>query len=855
MDIKTSTMTTHSRTVSRASNVSSDSQSSSNNIKVIARFRPENELERSLADHGIIVEFPTEDMVKLDYKDVSTTFTFDRVFDCDSKQSDVFEYSLRPTVDDLLKGYNGTVLAYGQTGSGKSHTMMGPSLDDQEMRGAIPRIVDLIFEMIEKSPSDIEYMVRVSYMEIYMEKIKDLLLPSNDNLPIHEEKARGVHVKGLTETYVSSAEEVFDVMRQGTSARSVASTNMNSESSRSHSIFCIVVSQKNITTGSQKSGQLFLVDLAGSEKVGKTGASGQTLEEAKKINKSLSALGNVINALTDGKSVHVPYRDSKLTRILQESLGGNSRTSLIVNCSPSSFNDQETISTLRFGTRAKTIRNKAKINAELSPTELRAILKKVQGQLDARLGYEQKLENELVQWRNGANLTKSDWVEFLPSLSANLNRPSSPTVALFNSPTASRFQYNSSPVQTPLRRLRNIDSVASPGNMAFSPGTDLDPIEEYLQRENDLQDTLSARDNLIEALQRELELRESSHGVECDRLVYEKKELAIKCGTLEDENKRLTEQINTAKDEADKARWEGQEKLKSLELKAAGENRKASYISEEGMIDEGVQFDVAPTESWKGREVIKQYEQKFQDLISKYQKPSSDSDAMELFKERCNINDETIASLMLEIDNLTKECNNLRIGSKLNSANSSPLIGDDSSSRRSSFSSTTTTNDRIQAMQTHISQFEGMRQKLMRDLQDRCEKIVELEVSLDQAREQYSLAFESNNSKQQQRKISILQRNLEQLTHVQRQVIEQNSALKNEVAVNQKLLQAKSQRIKELERSLSRSEAELAREQSSYDTKVGFLKDRIMEIRNHKPVPTANMGLKIVKPLRGGGSD
>ena len=160
-------------------------------------------------------------------------------------------------------------------------------------------------------------------------------------------------------------------MRRGGQARAVAATNMNQESSRSHSIFVVTITQKNLESGSAKSGQLFLVDLAGSEKVGKTGASGQTLEEAKKINKSLSALGMVINALTDGKSTHIPYRDSKLTRILQESLGGNSRTTLIINCSPSSYNDAETVSTLRFGVRAKSIKNKAKVNAELSPAEMK----------------------------------------------------------------------------------------------------------------------------------------------------------------------------------------------------------------------------------------------------------------------------------------------------------------------------------------------------------------------------------------------------------------------------------------------------------------------------------------------------
>ncbi|KAI7907881.1 P-loop containing nucleoside triphosphate hydrolase protein [Cokeromyces recurvatus] len=206
------------------------------------------------------------------------------------------------------------------------------------------------------------------------------LIASNDNLAIHEDKTRGVYVKDLYEIYVANTNEVYQAMKNGSANRAVAYTQMNAESSRSHSIVVITITQKNLDTGAAKSGKLYLVDLAGSEKVGKTGASGQTLEEAKKINKSLTALGMVINALTDGKSSHIPYRDSKLTRILQESLGGNSRTTLIINCSPSSYNEAETISTLRFGVRAKTIKNKAKVNADLSPAELKALLKKVKSE-------------------------------------------------------------------------------------------------------------------------------------------------------------------------------------------------------------------------------------------------------------------------------------------------------------------------------------------------------------------------------------------------------------------------------------------------------------------------------------------
>ncbi|KAJ2843391.1 hypothetical protein J3B02_005282, partial [Coemansia erecta] len=290
------------------------------------------------------------------------------------------------------------------TGSGKTFTMMGADIDNDDLKGIIPRIVEGIFAKIIESPPTLEYMVKTSYMEIYMERIRDLLSPTESNLPVHEDKTNGVYVKGLMEVFVSSVDEVYEVMRQGAKNRVVAYTNMNAESSRSHSIFQITIEQKDTLSGKTKMGRLFLVDLAGSEKVGKTGATGQTLEEAKKINKSLSALGMVINALTDGKSTHIPYRDSKLTRILQESLGGNSRTTLIINCSPSSFNAAETVSTLRFGMRAKSIKNKAKVNQELSAAELKIMLKRTQTQCLSFRAYSSALEGEVSIWRKGGTV-------------------------------------------------------------------------------------------------------------------------------------------------------------------------------------------------------------------------------------------------------------------------------------------------------------------------------------------------------------------------------------------------------------------------------------------------------------------
>lgn len=194
--------------------------------------------------------------------------------------------------------------------------MLGPDIEDPDKQGIIPRMVKTVFEKIENASEDIEFTVKISMIEIYKEKIKDLLDPTKTNLKVHEDKIKGIYIADMTENYVGEDLEVFEIMKMGNENRSIGVTDMNNQSSRSHSIFILTVSQRNNSDFSTKTGKLYLVDLAGSEKVGKTGATGQTLDEAKTINKSLTSLGIVINALTDGKSAHIPYRDSKLTRVL-----------------------------------------------------------------------------------------------------------------------------------------------------------------------------------------------------------------------------------------------------------------------------------------------------------------------------------------------------------------------------------------------------------------------------------------------------------------------------------------------------------------------------------------------------------
>ncbi|XP_017256133.1 kinesin-like protein KIN-12D [Daucus carota subsp. sativus] len=349
------------------------------NVQVLIRVRPLNNMEKSTQGYNRCLKQESSQCITW-IGHPETRFTFDHVA-CESvEQETLFRMVGLPMVENCLSGYNSCMFAYGQTGSGKTYTMLGDidelGVKPSPHRGMTPRIFEFLFARIraeEESRRDerLAYSCKCSFLEIYNEQITDLLDPSSTNLLLREDTKTGVYVENLSEFEVETVADILKLLSQGSANRKVAATNMNRESSRSHSVFtCVIESRwEKDSTSNLRFARLNLVDLAGSERQKSSGAEGERLKEAANINKSLSTLGHVIMVLVDvahAKTRHVPYRDSRLTFLLQDSLGGNSKTMIIANVSPSVCSAAETLNTLKFAQRAKLIQNNAVVNEDSS---------------------------------------------------------------------------------------------------------------------------------------------------------------------------------------------------------------------------------------------------------------------------------------------------------------------------------------------------------------------------------------------------------------------------------------------------------------------------------------------------------
>ena len=346
----------------------------SESVKVVVRCRPLGSKEMEEQRECIVNVDMSQGSIQIcnpsNIKEIKS-FTFDHTYDYRATQELIFSQTALPILESIMEGYNGTIFAYGQTGTGKTFTMEGN--DNETDKGIIPRSIDWIFNNIKNYPAQ-QFLVRVSFVEIYNEEVRDLLSKVKRQKLNVREKDKVFYVENVTVIQAENSQMTLDIMKAGRVNRATGATKMNPGSSRSHSIFSITVESSTMDEAGEahyKVGKLNLVDLAGSERQSKTESTGERFIEATKINLSLTCLGSVINKLVSGKSQYIPYRDSKLTMLLQDSLGGNTKTVMIANVGPADYNYDETLNTLWYASRAKKIKNKPRINEDPKDALLR----------------------------------------------------------------------------------------------------------------------------------------------------------------------------------------------------------------------------------------------------------------------------------------------------------------------------------------------------------------------------------------------------------------------------------------------------------------------------------------------------
>uniref|UniRef100_A0A8C5SL70 Kinesin-like protein n=1 Tax=Laticauda laticaudata TaxID=8630 RepID=A0A8C5SL70_LATLA len=835
------------------------------NIKVMCRFRPLNDSEVIRGDK-YIAKFQGEDTVVI----ASKPYAFDHVFQSHTSQEQVYNDCAKKIVKDVLEGYNGTIFAYGQTSSGKTHTMEG-KLHDPDGMGIIPRIVQDIFNYIYSMDENLEFHIKVSYFEIYLDKIRDLLDVSKTNLSVHEDKNRVPYVKGCTERFVCSPDEVMDTIDEGKSNRHVAVTNMNEHSSRSHSIFLINVKQENTQTEQKLSGKLYLVDLAGSEKVSKTGAEGAVLDEAKNINKSLSALGNVISALAEN-SAYVPYRDSKMTRILQDSLGGNCRTTIVICCSPSSYNESETKSTLLFGQRAKTIKNTVCVNVELTAEQWKKKYEKEKEKNKTLRNTIQWLENELSRWRSGELFTDEE-INQQSQLVEKLK-----TQMLDQEELLASTRRDQDNMQAELNRLQAENDASK------------EEVKEVLQALEELAVNYDQKSQEVEDKAKEYEI-----------LSEELNQKSITLASIDGELQKLKEMTNHQKKRATEMMASLLKDLAEIGIAVGNNDVKVRT----GMIDE--EFTVARLYISKMKSevktMVKRYKQLESTQIESNKKMEENEKELAACQLRISQHEVKIKSLteylqnveqkkrQLEesVDSLNDELVELHAQRKVHEMEKEHLnkvqtANEDKqaveqqiqSHRETHQKQISSLRDEIEAKEKLITDFQNQKiileqerlrlehDKLKNVDQEKSKKLHELTVMQDRreqarqdlkgleetvAKELQTLhnlrklfvqdlatrvkksaeidSDDTGGSAAQKQKISFLENNLEQLTKVHKQLVRDNADLRCELPKLEKRLRATAERVKALESALKEAKENASRDRKRYQQEVDRIKEAV----------------------------
>uniref|UniRef100_A0A8C6PEJ8 Kinesin-like protein n=1 Tax=Nothobranchius furzeri TaxID=105023 RepID=A0A8C6PEJ8_NOTFU len=873
-------------------------------IKVMCRFRPLNSSEVTRGDK-YIPKFQGEDTIVIGGK----PYMFDRVFQSSTTQEQVYNACAQKIVKDVLEGYNGTIFAYGQTSSGKTHTMEG-NLHDTDSMGIIPRIVQDIFNYIYAMDENLEFHIKVSYFEIYLDKIRDLLDVSKTNLSVHEDKNRVPYVKGCTERFVCSPEEVMDTIDEGKSNRHVAVTNMNEHSSRSHSIFLINVKQENTQTEQKLSGKLYLVDLAGSEKVSKTGAEGAVLDEAKNINKSLSSLGNVISALAEG-SAYIPYRDSKMTRILQDSLGGNCRTTIVICCSPSSYNEAETKSTLMFGQRAKTIKNTVTVNIELTAEQWKQKYEREKEKNKTLRNTVTWLENELNRWRNGEAEPAVDPVPpelFLPTdRDDEINQQSQLVEKLKQQMldqeellASSRRDHEN--LQAELNRLQAENEASKEEvkevlqaleELAVNYDQKSQEVEDKTKEFESISEELSQKSSILSSLDSELQkLKEMSNHQKkrvtemMSSLLKDLAEIGIAVGSndikvpggflqvlayeeftvarlyiskLKSEVKTMVKrckQLESIQSDSNKKMDENEKELAACQLRISQHEAKIKSLTEYLQNVEQKKRQLEENVDSLNEELVKLSAQEKVHAMEKENEIQTANEVKVLEKQihsHREAHQKQISSLRDELDNKEKLITDLQdLNQKIMleherlKVEHEKLKSTDQEKSRKLHELTVMQDRREQARQD----LKGLEETVAKELQT-LHNLRKLFVQDLATRVKKSAEMDSDDtggSAAQKQKISFLENNLEQLTKVHKQLVRDNADLRCELPKLEKRLRATAERVKALESALKEAKENAARDRKRYQQEV----DRIKEAVRAKNMARRGHSAQIAKPIRPG---
>uniref|UniRef100_A0A9J7XAU4 Kinesin-like protein n=1 Tax=Cyprinus carpio carpio TaxID=630221 RepID=A0A9J7XAU4_CYPCA len=857
-------------------------------IKVMCRFRPLNGSEVMRGDK-YIPKFQGDDNVVVGGK----PYVFDRVFQSNTTQEQVYNACAQKIVKDVLEGYNGTIFAYGQTSSGKTHTMEG-NLHDPDGMGIIPRIVQDIFNYIYSMDENLEFHIKCNRIKNNNNN-HNFLSVSKTNLSVHEDKNRVPYVKGCTERFVCSPEEVMDTIDEGKSNRHVAVTNMNEHSSRSHSIFLINVKQENTQTEQKLSGKLFLVDLAGSEKVSKTGAEGAVLDEAKNINKSLSALGNVISALAEG-TTYVPYRDSKMTRILQDSLGGNCRTTIVICCSPSSFNEAETKTTLMFGQRAKTIKNTVCVNVELTAEQWKKKYEKEKEKNKTLKNTITWLENELNRWRNGTVVTHT--MPGLKFTDAERDKCEAELAKLFKQLDDKDDEINQQSQLAEKLKQQMLDQE----ELLASTRRDHDNLQAELTRlqmeneasKEEVKEVLQALEELaVNYDQKSQEVEDKTK--EFEALSEELNQKSSVLASIDSELQKLKEMTNHQKKRVTEMMSSLLKDLAEIGIAVGSNDIKHEggglideeftvarlYISKmksevKTLVKRSKQLESAQAESNKKMDEnekelaacqlrISQYEAKIKSLTEYLQ--NIEHKKRQLEENVDSLNEELVKlsaqgtithihkhthlqalnqghmgsfflfsgfsqnqKIMLEQERLKVEHEKLKTTDQEKSRKLHELTYDIREQARQDLKGLEET------VAKELQTLHNLRKLFVQDLATRVKKSAEMD------------SDDTGGSAAQKQKISFLENNLEQLTKVHKQLVRDNADLRCELPKLEKRLRATAERVKALESALKEAKENAARDRKRYQQEV----DRIKEAVRAKNMARRGHSAQIAKPIRPG---